>query len=93
MMNSCVTAERSGRHPPVHSRGVTVAVRIWCFYRPTIHHKEEKQQLPKKGSLPSGQAAMPKLITTVNVTVSLTSLETLRLTTSKQKNKEKLRDD
>lgn len=46
-----------------------------------------------KGLLPSGQAAMQKLTTAVNVTGTLTSLETLRLTTSKRKKKEKLCDD
>lgn len=61
------------------------------MFRATIHPTEEKQQLPRR-FLPSGQAAMPKLIT-VNITIVLTLLETLRLTTSKQKNKEKLRDD
>lgn len=55
-------------------------------------HEERKQQLPK-GFLPSGQASMPKLINTVNLTFTLTSLETLGLTATKQKNKEKLCND
>lgn len=86
----CVTAKRSGRRPPVHSCGSAMLVLL--PFREALDHKEEKQQLPK-GSFPFGQAAMPELTAPVNLAVTLTSLESLRLITSKERNQEKLCTD
>lgn len=90
----CVTAEWSGRHLPtsLHERHCGSTNLVLLPFRVTIHRKEEKQQMPK-GLLPSGQAARPKLITAVNLSVTLTSLETLTPNYLYTENKEKLCDD